>query len=92
MLHALDQREPDKVHRYVEVENAGHCPNHEAPQAVAHVVLAWTKTNNRSKENLSLIGENRIIFQEEWGETAAAERVADDIRLSTMDRLASSFI
>jgi hypothetical protein len=92
MLQALDKREPDKVHRYVEIENAGHCPNHEAPQAVAHVVRAWTKNNDRKRENLSLIDENRIIFKEEWGETAAAERGIDDIKLSAIDKLATTFV
>ena len=42
MLESLDTRHPDKIHRYVELSNVGHCPNHEAPQAVARLLTAWT--------------------------------------------------
>ena len=53
------------VHRYVEITNAGHCPNHEAPKAVGHLVKAWVdaKHGNRSKQQLALI--NNIIEQQE---------------------------
>jgi hypothetical protein len=96
MLQALDQREPDKVHRYAEIENAGHCPNHEAPQAVAHVVRSWVGAKNRRKENLSLIKASSetsaMVFREEWGDTVVRECGADDIRLGVMDKLAIAFI
>ena len=46
MLQDLNQRRPDHtdskyIHRYVELSNVGHCPNHEAPTAVAKVLSAW---------------------------------------------------
>lgn len=91
MLQALDQREPHQVHRYIEIENAGHCPNHEAPQAVAHVVRSWVGAKDRTKEHLTLT-EDKIVFHEEWGETSAEELGANDIHLGMMDRLATSFI
>ncbi|KAG7360484.1 alpha/beta fold family hydrolase [Nitzschia inconspicua] len=95
MLQALDQREPHHVHRYIEIENAGHCPNHEAPQAVAHVIRTWIASSNRSKDHLTLVdvGNNgQIIFQEDWGETSISERSVHDINLGMMDRLATTFI
>ncbi|KAL3918731.1 MAG: hypothetical protein SGARI_007386 [Bacillariaceae sp.] len=95
MLQALDQRTPDSVHRYIEIENAGHCPNHEAPQAVAHVVRSWVTADDRCRESLALVDApagNKIVFHEEWGETAVAECGVDDIRLGMMDRLATTFI
>jgi hypothetical protein len=95
MLHALDEREPHHVHRYIEIENAGHCPNHEAPQAVAHLVRAWVGAEDRGRDHLTLVDKannNKMIFREDWGETSVAERVADDISLGIMDRLATSFI
>jgi pimeloyl-ACP methyl ester carboxylesterase len=95
MLQALDQREPDSVHRYIEIENAGHCPNHEAPQAVAHVVRSWVEAEDRCREMLTLVDApagNKIVFHEDWGETAVAECGAEDIRLGMMDKLATTFI
>lgn len=92
MLQALDQREPGKVHRYVEVENCGHCPNHEAPQAVSSVVTAWVGADDRSTRNLSLLNSERDVFQEAWGETATREKKAEDIPISFIDRLATTFV
>jgi hypothetical protein len=98
MLQALDQREPHHVHRYVEIEHAGHCPNHEAPQAVAHVVRSWVCANDRSKDQLSLVDKSesdktdKMVFIEDWGETSATELGASDIILGTMDQLATALI
>ena len=93
MLHALDSRKgPDNVHRYVEIENCGHCPNHEAPQAVAKAVLAWVNQPNRSRKDLKLTNSERDVFHESWGETAMAEREEHEINLSMMDRLATTFV
>lgn len=101
MLFALDQRGPSKVHRYVEITNAGHCPNHEAPQAVGHVVKSWVTAFDRSSESLSFMGSSTstssqslrsVVFQEEWGETALRECGADDIKLGLIDRLASLIV
>jgi hypothetical protein len=98
MLQALNQREPHQVHRYIEIENAGHCPNHEAPQAVAQVVRSWVESSDRSKHHLLLIDKgvsdktNKMVFQEDWGETIATELGANDITLGIMDQLATSLI
>lgn len=92
MLQALDQRKPGKVHRYVEVENCGHCPNHEAPQAISSVVTAWVGADDRSTSKLSLLSSERDVFQEAWGETATKERNAEDIPIGFIDRLATTFV
>jgi hypothetical protein len=92
MLKALDQREPGKVHRYIEVENCGHCPNHEAPQAVGRVVTGWVGAEDRSTDQLSLLKSEREVFQEPWGETATRERKQEDIQIGLMDRIATTFV
>jgi len=48
MLETLDQRHPDRVHRYVELSDVGHCPNHEAPRAVAQLLRRWTDASSAS--------------------------------------------
>jgi hypothetical protein len=98
MLLALDQREASKVHRYVEISNAGHCPNHEAPQAVGHIVKSWIAAADRSIESLSFVGPApsasgpSLVFREDWGETALMECGVDDIKLGLMDRLATFIV
>ena len=77
MLGALDKREPSKVHRYLEVENCGHCPNHEAPSAVAQAVNSWVEAADGSKSSLSLVPSGKQTFVEPWGETAMQEREKD---------------
>lgn len=93
MLRALGSRnEPDVVQRYIEVENCGHCPNHEAPQAVANAVVAWVDQPHRSREALKLVNSERDVFHEPWGETAIVETEEHEISLSMMDRLATTFV
>jgi pimeloyl-ACP methyl ester carboxylesterase len=92
MLQALQQREPDRVHRYIEVENCGHCPNHEAPQAVAKVVNAWVGANDRTVDCLPLVNAAEETFSEAWGDTIAREYEENDILLSWADRLATTFL
>lgn len=97
MLQALDGRHPEKVHRYVELSNVGHCPNHEAPQAVAKLVDAWIAakdvtagTNNRKV--VSLVRGDQELIAEQWGDVLLRERQTNEIPLSFMDRLATSFV
>lgn len=92
MLRALEQREPDKIHRYIEISDAGHCPNHEAPRAVGHIVRSWTKAKDRSTNNLSLIQNGKAVFQEEWGDHTVRECGADEIPMGFVDRLATTFV
>ena len=69
MLQALEKRHPEKVHRYVELSNVGHCPNHEAPQAVARLLSAWadaapatsTANNNNINNNNNNVCNRRTV-------------------------------
>jgi hypothetical protein len=92
MLNALNRREPNNVQRYVEIENAGHCPNHEAPQAVAHVVSSWVSSQDRREGHLTLVQSQKQLLDEPWGETKMQERREGDIKLSLLDRLAITFV
>jgi hypothetical protein len=92
MLQALDKREPGKVHRYIEIENAGHCPNHEAPQAVARVFHAWVGATDRRENGLILVNGEKEALQEEWGETAIRELKGEQIPLGFMDKVATTFV
>ena len=86
---------PVPIQRYIEITNAGHCPNHEAPKTVGHLVKAWVgaKDQDRRKEQLSLIEQQKHkIFTEEWGEHAATELDKEDIELGLVDRIVSSFM
>jgi len=103
MLQALEKEDdgqrstvggnPNKrVHRYVEVEHCGHCPNHEAPQAVGKVVMAWIGAKDRTKDHLTLLEPNGERFIEPWGEIIARERQESDITLNWIDWLATTFV
>lgn len=94
MLEALSKRDHahKPVSRYIELENVGHCPNHEAPQSVGKVVCAWVRAADRQKENLKLVDESNHVIKEEWAEIVMQEKDAKDIPLSLVDRLATKFI
>ena len=106
MLLALENREDIQhhgssknkngfpFHRYVEISNAGHCPNHEAPRAVSHLVNKWvdcTETD-RSKRNLDLATDKDLSFVEEWGETIVRERRRDDIKVGWIDKIVTKIV
>jgi len=93
MMNALDQREPSKVHRYVEISNTGHCPNHEAPTAVSHLLRSWTgAVDDRRSRSLMLFDETPKIFEEDWGQHSVQECNANEIQVGFMDRLATTFV
>ena len=87
MLQALDTRQPDAIHRYVELSNVGHCPNHEAPKATAMVLNDWWSLEEKER---SLGGAFSI--REAWGETTVQERAHTEIPLTLVDRLAVTFV
>lgn len=92
MILALDKRDQSKVHRYVEISNAGHCPNHEAPTAVSHLLRAWTSADDRRSESLTLVDDDQNVFEEGWGQFSVEECDADDIQVGLIDRLAITFV
>mmetsp|Transcript_25795 Transcript_25795/g.51625 ORF Transcript_25795/g.51625 Transcript_25795/m.51625 type:complete len:619 (-) Transcript_25795:112-1968(-) len=44
--------------RYVAIDNCGHCPNHEAPAAVAKVLLAWFDADDNVNGNATFRRNN----------------------------------
>lgn len=52
--------------RYFALTNTGHCPNHEAPQAVAHALSRWVASENRDNVNLRVI-DGPATWREAWG-------------------------
>jgi hypothetical protein len=92
MLQALKQRSNNNVQRYIEVENCGHCPNHEAPQAVGNIVRSWVNAKDRREDSLSLTASEKQVFHEPWGETTIQERQEEDIDVSLLDLVAVTFV
>lgn len=103
MLLALEERDKsfgnngDKLsplHRYVEITNTGHCPNHEAPKAVSHLVKKWVDCTkkDRSKANLNLASDKALSFVEEWGEIIVKERQRNDIEVGWFDKIVTSIM
>lgn len=92
MLEALSKRENGQVSRYIEMDNVGHCPNHEAPQAVSKIVSAWVNASDRRREELELVDPSTRVTSEEWAEIVIREKEADEIPLSLMDRIATTFV
>lgn len=83
------------IQRYVELDNVGHCPNHEAPQAVASIASRWTGAGtSRHQESLSLLNhdDDCVIFKEPWGDVVAREVDEKDINLSLMDKIITSLV
>ncbi len=67
------------VHRYVELDNCGHCPNHEAATLVGMIASRWTSTNQRHKDSLCLLSNldkesSDVLFvKEPWGIVSGRE-------------------
>lgn len=91
MSECLGKRS-DHVHRYVEVENAGHCPNHEAPTATAAIVNRWLEADEGARCVIKLVEGNTEEFKEEWGMNYIREIGADEISMSIFDRIITKFV
>ena len=91
MCECLGKRQ-DHVHRYVEIDNAGHCPNHEAPQATAAVVNRWLGVDVGGRGVIQLVHGGTEQFTEKWGINYLREVGADGIRMSLADRIITKFV
>jgi pimeloyl-ACP methyl ester carboxylesterase len=84
MLEQLSLRESAVTARYVEIDQVGHCPNHESPKSTAFLLDAWWKDRQ--------LPTGAVCMQETWGATTLQERRMEEIPLSLVDRLAVTFV
>jgi len=76
----------DVVQRYIELDNVGHCPNHEAPTVVGQVISRWVDNE------LHLIDGEVQLVPEPWGDISAREIKEDGVQLSRMDKFFTSLV
>lgn len=74
MMKILSQRESASSlnQRYFALTNTGHCPNHEAPQAVAHAISRWVASEKRDTQNLQIVN-GPATWREKWGSVEMRE-------------------
>jgi len=90
MFQCLQQRASSTgavAGRYLELENVGHCPNHEAPTAVSKICRRWLQNHDRASVPLLKDDDD---FSEEWGSIQARE--VKDVSLSIMEKLITTFV
>jgi pimeloyl-ACP methyl ester carboxylesterase len=75
--------------RYVELSSVGHCPNHEAPVAVANILSQWLLHEASLPVKLPIHGK---VVAEQWGETILTEKTENDIQLSWLDQIVVAFV
>lgn len=80
------------VHRYIELDNVGHCPNHESPVAVGLIAGKWVNSLDRRKEHLVLLEKEELVIEETWGAVTAKEIDEGGVSLSMMERLITTFV
>mmetsp|Transcript_18731 Transcript_18731/g.26386 ORF Transcript_18731/g.26386 Transcript_18731/m.26386 type:complete len:431 (+) Transcript_18731:106-1398(+) len=80
------------VHRYIELENVGHCPNHEAPKAVGMIVNRWTQTLDRNKNSLPLLDGSKYRVKEKWGEVIIKEIDEDDAQMNLYEKVITTMV
>lgn len=77
--------------RYVTIDNAGHCPNHEAPTAVAKVLESWLGAPDRSTASLITGGKESI--HEPWGDVMLREvSIEESESIGFVDKIVSSMV
>jgi len=77
-------------HRYLQLFNVGHCPNHEAPKAVAKALTTWI-SNEKNRSKLSFFdGKKEETFIEEWGEISMRED--ENVEINFLDRVTKLLI
>lgn len=83
----LEKLPKDIAKRYLELDRVGHCPNHEAPKAVAAAVTTWM--NARDKRTVPFGNQ---IFSEPWGDITMSEKKSEDIQINLLDWFAANFV
>ena len=94
MMLSLEERNESSAnskgnHHYIEITNAGHCPNHEAPKAVGHLVKEWVHGGSRE---ISRTAASPRTFVEEWGNMEVREKQRDEIEVSLLDKIVTKLL
>lgn len=92
MLQRLSRRASSTTQRYIELDQVGHCPNHEAPQAVGHAVRSWVDASIRSRGNLQLFDGHSQVFSEAWADFTIQELDHDNILMNMLDHRYTALI
>jgi len=94
MYDSLQQRQNsnDAVHRYIELDNVGHCPNHEAPQAVGEAVRRWAGSSQRHNSALTLVDGKEKVIEEPWGKIVMKELTGEEANMSFLDKLFTKLV
>lgn len=88
---ATSANEKGPCQRYVSIDNAAHCPNHEAPTAVACVLEQWIGASDRS--TVKLITDENESVHEPWGDVGVREvSLEESQNLSFVDKMVSSMV
>eukprot|EP00984_Skeletonema_dohrnii_P010976 scaffold4339_cov100-Skeletonema_dohrnii-CCMP3373.AAC.1 len=88
----LASRRDGSACRFVTLKNVGHCPNHEAPTAVAQVLMPWLDADD-SEERRVVPLDSISHIQEPWGEVVIREvSIEESESLGLVDRMVSSMV
>jgi len=79
-------------HRYVEISNSGHCPNHECPRAVGYLVNQWVDVDCKETDRSATPPQKPLSFAEEWGEMSVRERNRSDIQVGWKDKIVTAMM
>ena len=78
--------------RFVSLGNVGHCPNHEAPKAVAQVMIPWLNADDSEERRVVPLDLLRRV-NEPWGEVLIREiPIEESESLGLLDRVVSSMV
>ena len=85
------------VQRYVELDNCGHCPNHEAATLVGMIASRCTGTSQRHREKLSLMSDkdgnmDAMSVTEPWGVISGREVKDDEFSLSLIGKIITNMV
>ena len=74
------------------MKNVGHCPNHEAPKAVAQVLIPWLNADDSEERRLVPL-DSVSQLNEPWGEVLIREiSIEESESLGVIDRVVSSMV
>jgi len=103
-LVGRDGMDAPAAQRYIELGNVGHCPNHEAPTAVARVLLPWIAGTCSSLQSSTVDDDGQCRrkaplvsgsdqIKEPWGVVGLREvSIEESQNLGMMDRIVSNMV